>query len=41
MCAKKEIGDKVHKTLMVIYLVGLIYNVLVPILALIYYKKDT
>ena len=40
MCAKKEIGDKVHTTLMVIYLVGLIYNILVPILALIYYTKD-
>jgi len=40
MVAKKEIGDKLHKLLTGIYILGLIYNVVVPILALIYYDED-
>lgn len=40
MCAKKEMENKMQTFLIVIYSVGFAYNIMVPVLAVIYYNKD-
>ena len=40
ICARKEIEKRTQTCLLIMYLVGMVYNTVVPILAVIYYTKD-
>ena len=41
ICARKEMEKRTQTCLLIMYLVGIVYNIVVPILAVIYYRKDT